>query len=408
MQISRLISKYFRTQDDTAETPVPLSFPPPFKRMVAVNGDVEFTSWTAQIDLIRIFAERDLECAFSYWFFGDPEVTWHLFDDHDNLRPNANAAFALARGGLLDTIHSFGGVANGRGVNFDRARIQKAFRVLQSEGIVSRVYSNHGTERDTQNVGGHWVSQPGTLNYQQGDIPGTQRYHLDMTLEHGARYFWLDIDRARETVRFVPSLSGRPDDLFTSQTSRNGQQILRFRRTDAGVMPDAENIAQQINRILDAPSGGYTVIYTHLGVARQPNGRPTQNPAPYLSAEGYAALDRLAKAQREGDTLVTTTSRLLDHALIMAVRPWKIKHQSGRVLVEFQETIEHGGVQFKLEWTDLEGFTLPVDPSSRASATLGGSERELSKWFANGEWFAGFPWQHIKCGDILEGAMRLA
>ena len=48
--------------------------------MVAVNSDVEFTSWEAQVDLLQLFAKRRLETAFSYWFFGDPEYTWHLFD----------------------------------------------------------------------------------------------------------------------------------------------------------------------------------------------------------------------------------------------------------------------------------------------------------------------------------------
>ena len=156
------------------------------------------------------------------------------------------------------------------------------------------------------------------MNYHEGDLPSSNRYHLDLTLEYGARFFWVDVDRVRSVSSFINRCADSQDSLFTSQVCRDGNRILRFRRTDTGVDPDAANVGAQIDSILSAPPGGYSVIYTHLGVARDPLGKPIQNPAPYQSDEGYAGLDRLVAAQRDGDTLVTTTSRLLRHASLMA------------------------------------------------------------------------------------------
>lgn len=54
--------------------------PPPYKKIIAINSDVEFTTWQAQLDIMKIFAERDLEVAFSFWLFGDPTWTWRILE----------------------------------------------------------------------------------------------------------------------------------------------------------------------------------------------------------------------------------------------------------------------------------------------------------------------------------------
>src|SRR5690348_3345340 len=78
--------------------------------MIAINSDVELTLWPMQMHLFGEFANRELETAFSYWFFGDPAATWHFFNRDLSLTPVGPAALGLARVGLLDTIHSFTGV----------------------------------------------------------------------------------------------------------------------------------------------------------------------------------------------------------------------------------------------------------------------------------------------------------
>jgi hypothetical protein len=380
--------------------------------MIAINSDIEFTTWEAQLDLLRLFAERGLETAFSYWCFNDPAMTWRMFEQDLTPSPQAPVAFALARAGVFDTLHSFGGVMNGRGCTFDRNQMGSALRRLSDEGIRTRVYSNHGTIRDTQNVGGPWMGpptpEPNYLNYHKGDLPGSPRYHLDLTLAYGVRFFWVDVDRARAVKTFTVRSADEPNSLFISQTSRDGNPILRFRRTDADVDPDAINFGQQIDRVLDDAAEGYSIIYTHLGVARDDNGKPIQNPPPYLDHRGFEALDRLRESQSAGETLVSTTSRLLTHALVSAARPWTIVNRRNAIHIDFQDRFSLLGVDFKLEWSDLEGFALELPEAMAATATLNGTSRPLDRWSRDNRSYAGFRWKPIDLGEALEEAQRNA
>jgi hypothetical protein len=380
--------------------------------MIAINSDVEFTTWEAQLDLLGLFAERGLETAFSYWCFNDPGMTWRMFEQDVTPSPQAPMAFALARSGVFDTLHSFGGVMNGRGCDFDREAIGSALRRLEDEGIRTRVYSNHGTVRDTQNIGGPWMAppsaEPNYLNYHEGDLPGSRRYHLDLTLAYGVRFFWVDVDREQTIAAFTARSAEERPCLFTSQISRDGNRILRFRRTDTGVDPVAIHLGSQIERVLDDAGGGYSIIYTHLGVARDSNMKPLQNPRPYLDRRGFEALDRLRESQAAGETLVTTTSRLLTHALVGAARPWTMSDRRKAIHIDFHERFSLQGVDFTLDWPDLEGFALELPPAISATAALKGVSRPLERWSHHNRSYAGFRWRPIDVGAALEEAKRHA
>jgi hypothetical protein len=384
--------------------PEPTPFPPPFQRMVAVNSDVEWTTWPRQLSLIRAFAERALEPSFSFWCFAIPGFTWGLLDADDRPLPEALPALALIRAGVIDTLHSFGGVRHGPGCRINRQRIQRAYKFLENEGAILRVYSNHGSVEDVQNIGGDWVTQPGTLNYQQGDVRGSPSYHLDLTLAYGFRFFWTDIDRRRQQVGFL----AKDGDLFQTQVSRDNSSILRFRRTDAAVDPVSHEFARQVNAVLDGPAGRYAVIYQHLGAARGDDGRAVHDwPTP--SAPVLEGLDRLAREQRAGLTLVASTRRLLTHAMVMAYRPWRItRTHPDRLIVEFSREIVKDGMRFDLSWDDLAGFSLPLRHGELAIASLGRETRELTHWELAGRDYAGIPWIPIATGEALEEARRHA
>src|SRR5438094_9454267 len=143
---------------DSGSAPLaPLPFPPPYRRMISINSDVEWTSWRSQLDLLRIFADAGLETAFSYWFFADPEATWRLFEIDGGPSHHWPAAKVLLRGGLLDTLHSFGGVVNSRGTAFERRHIQIGYARMADEGISTEVFSNHGRIQVLENVGRRWT-----------------------------------------------------------------------------------------------------------------------------------------------------------------------------------------------------------------------------------------------------------
>jgi hypothetical protein len=383
------------------------AFPPPFQRMVAVNSDVEYTSWPAQLTLLRSFAEAGLETAFSYWFFNDPMATWRLFEDDGRPSRHAQGAFALARAGLLDTLHSFGGQMNGTGCHFDRAAILRGYEQIEANGVRTLVYSNHGTIKDVQNVGGAWCESHGDLNYQKGDVPGHASYHLDRTLEHGVRFFWVDIDRARTVTRFRPLANGEADGLFVVQECRDGRRILRFRRTDTNVDPVSSEFHRQVDNVLAGPAGGYSVIYTHLGVLRDGEGRPYGVSAPFLSAPAREGLQALRTATRRGEVLVTTTERLLRHAFMMAAHPLRIELRDDAVMVEFSRDVEFHGMRTQLEWDDYLGFALRCRRRQRCFAKLGAEMRELTNWNIRGVEYAGLPWRPLPCASALEEASRV-
>ncbi len=321
-------------------------FPPPYRRMLAINSDVEFTTWPAQLDLLKIFAGYRLETAASFWVYSDPDTTWRMLEADGTPSAQGRAAFSLARAGLLDTLHSFGGAMNGRGVEFGRDDIARAYRVLRDNGIVVRIYSNHGTTQDTQNIGGEWVNQPGNAELPEGRRAGSPT--LSPRPHPGARGpFLLAGHRPSPRGELVRAARGRRSGrLFEAQVSRDGNSILRFRRTDSSEAPDAVNLGKQLNRVLTDEKTGYCVVYTHLGVLRDDAGRPVQNTAPYLNTESRNALERLGVAQERGDVLVTTTRRLLTHALLMAAQPWELSLRWDGYLVELHREFTYAGVRF--------------------------------------------------------------
>jgi len=370
----------------------PLSFPPPYQRMVAINSDVEFTTWTTQIDLLRCFTERRLETSFSYWFFGHSDITWHLFHPDMTLTEDGSAALPLLHEGVFDTVHSFTGVRNGPGYYLDRDMIHRGYKQLAGLGIVPRVYSNHGTEDDIQNIGGTWTGEPGMPWYMKGDLPGSRCYHLDLSLRHGIRFFWLDVDVIADVLTFAPADGPDTENLFVSQICRDGSPILRFRRTNANVRPDGEMLGAALDNVLQAEDGGYTIIYTHLGVKRDAEQRPLPGKISDLPQEVFDGLDRLAADQDAGRTLVTTTARLLTYSLMSTARPWVIKRRRRRIEVYFREKFVFSGVSFCFDWEDFAGFCLPVGPRDRVWLCLSSAWRTAEHWCLDGQNYAGLRW----------------
>jgi hypothetical protein len=389
-----------------------LDFPPPCRRMIAFNSDVEFTTWPAQLDLLRLFGQRGLETSFSYWMFSDPTYTWRMLDADGDWSKEAPVALQLARDGVFDTLHSFGGAAHVGGIEFERADIQRAYSLLQDNGVHTKIYSNHGTDRDVQNIGGPWspprVPPIDFRNYWAGDLPEHPCYHLDLTLQYGMRHFWLDIDRIRRRGWFDAAVDVEDAGLFTTQTSRDGSPILRFKRTDFNETPWPTTFATQISRALDDPAGGYSVVYNHFGFMRTADDKPAPNPPPYFDQPGYAALDRLVEAQRAGDVLVTSTGRLLNHALLMAARPWIVEETETSVVVKFQKKLTLGPVSLTLDWPDLLGFSILLDKPRTVDLQLGRERRAAQHWSSANQMFAGIPWTPLNVMDALDDALRLA
>jgi hypothetical protein len=380
--------------------------PPPYKKIIAINSDVEFTTWQAQLDIMKIFAERDLEVAFSFWLFGDPTWTWRILERDLSFSRHGAASLNLLRSGALDTIHSFGGILHCQGTFFDRNMIAQAYEILKSEGVFVKVYSNHGTSSDTQNIGGPWVGEPGTGPvYQLGDVPGHVRYHLDLSLRYGIRFFWVDIDRIRYRNCFVMQAGLDSTALFIAQQSRDGNRIIRFKRTDTGLDPDSYNLGKQIENVL-GEDGEIAIIYNHLGVIRNQDGKPLGNRKPYFPQDVYDTLDSLAAIQSRGEVLVASTSRALNYALLIASQPWQLEYRDNDWNFVFADKLFVEGVNFSIAWEDLSGLCFKANTVRPPMAVLGGAKRRMSTWEIGGQRYVGFPWKRHNFSEQIENAAQ--
>jgi hypothetical protein len=368
--------------------------------MLAINSDVEWTRWSVQLALMRELADRNLETAFSLWLYSVPKKVWRLFEDDGSPSEEAQTAFQLARAGLFDTNHAIGGRVHQGECNYDRAAVAKAYERLAAEGIRFPIYSNHGTRLDRQNVAGDWA------DYQEGDLPESDLYHLDLTLAAGARYFWCDPDLVSDKMALAPLLNG-DDALFVQGLGRDGNPYLRFRRY-MGTLPQGGpslcNFAAQLDQVLNARPRGYTVLYQHLGVERKPDGRADVARLPPLRPDAARALDRLKAAQDKGDVLVTTTARLLDHAALMTAKPWRLAREGDHVTVVFDDELVLGDVGWPLEWRSVEGWAVPAGRLAGGTARLRGEERPLSEIVAEGRRYLGLTWNRIDMASAVNEA----
>lgn len=374
--------------------------------MLAVNSDVEFTTWPAQLDLIESAGRFGVEVSFSYWTFADRNLTWSVFDDDNKLSPEAPAAFALMRAGLIDTLHSYGGITDGRGVAFDRKRIEMALHVLREEGVATRIYSNHGTIHDLQNVGGSFAY------YQQGDVVGHPMYHLDLSTDYGLKFYWTDVDYDNEESFFSINPGSKRPPLLMTQVSRDGTPIIRFRRFRGPLpkAPDAESFGVQVlDLVLRNKIEGYSIVYQHLGVHRTPNGKPFSARNPYYPPRSIEAWERLADLHRSGAVLVTTTERLLLHAALMTSKSWTIEWSAANACsIKFNSMIDVGGVKLRLLEKDLAGWALSVNASTDAVAYLDGKKLDIKRFSVGTKSYVGFPWRSIPTLEALEHARSAA
>lgn len=390
---------------------LPLDFPPPYRRMIAFNSDVEWTSWKAQLDLFKIFSDRDLETAFSYWFFADPKATWRMFEADGSPSSHAKPAADLIRAGLLDTLHSYGGVVNGRGTPFSRLEIARAIESFRSMDLSVEIYSNHGGLLDVQNIGGPWcTSREGEVNcsnYQLGDVIDSGAYHLDLTSGLGVRHYWLDVDCVTDPILKLNSDRGE-QGLFTTQIARDGTPMSRFKRSNIGRQPLPWELGAQVSAFLESGGEGYQVVYNHFGFERSSDGKPGHNLPPYFDNASYAVLDELARYQQIGDVLVTTTKRLLAHAFFQLTKPWTITRLGSSVDVQFDAEMVSGEVKLPLRWSDIEGFAIPAEDIDTVNLILNGKTRAAEFWIVEGRPYAGVRWSKLQMKDVINEVSRYA
>jgi hypothetical protein len=215
--------------------------------------------------------------------------------------PRHDDLLAALRSGDLAVLHGIGDFS-ASDLRPDRRAVADALRYLEEMAVVPRVWTNHGSEHDIQNIGG------GQPQYQRGDDPGSEVYCLDLLLQHGIRYFWLDHHATNDFVDDRPPL-------FRERT-RAGFDIQCFRRFRGALAraPDAQTLARQLSRDnLDAlaRTGQVAIIYQHWGVHRDCTGAPLPATPPVFPAASLRALELLADYRDRGVIEVVALPELL-------------------------------------------------------------------------------------------------
>lgn len=365
-----------------------LPLPPPYQRMVAINSDVEWTSWQSQINLINLFEQYNLETAFSYWFYGSPKVTWRLFENHYNDKSqHFHHALKLIKNGFLDTIHSFGGRKHLGGCDFNRSSIEQAYKLLADNGASCSIYSNHGSTLDRQNIAGEW----GT--YHEGDVPSSDLYHMDLTRQFGIKYFWCDPDYEISEAFLEPTI-GEQNSLFVQGHARDGSSFLRFKRffgENIPFGPSLDNFHQQLEQIIASKKKGYSILYQHLGVWRKEDGKPEEANTESIPKHIDLALKKLRHEQNQGNILITTTQKLLNHAVLMAARPWNVQETKEKFIVIFDKFFNFGNTYFQIDQNFLSGWTIRSGKKT-VECYLGNHKLELDRFLYDDKVYYGFKW----------------
>lgn len=372
-------------------------FPYPYRAALALSSDPDFMQPAAFWDVHDFMNGRGLtplgpglglEVTDACFFFAaDPARSLAYFEGLST-RPSRDAGWLaeLLRLGWIDTVHAWGDLDGAGG--FTRAHAGAALDALDRLGVTLRVWTNHGTEDNTQNLGG---ARP---RYQRGDRPGAAEYHADLTVGHGVSFVWLDHHAtdvfgqgvrpglrplARGLRRRLPPaelLDMARNRLLVPEVLADGRRVYGVRRYRGPWRPDPSSLPRQLSashlgRLVRL--GGVGVVYQHLGVDRA-SGVARPSTPPHLPPDAVEALGRLAAAHHRGDILVLGLERLLRYEVVHAGLEFRV--EPGPVIV-----IEHVDDwlfgRFRPREEDLAGITFyaPSPGQARLERLGPGGER---------------------------------
>ncbi len=371
-----------------------LPFPYPFRAMLAVSNDIDDTSWDECQQIHKTFAQHGLPLADSMFAYQMPGADEYAFSPLDypflTLSELAKPIVEMIHGGKIDTLHALG---NHSATGGNQREISvRAAEALIGEGISFRVWTNHGDRQNRQNI-----------NSGEGDIPGSPGYVADLLPPLGIRFLWTSdltpfVGQGRRLTlrdtylnrRLYPSLFRRASGILRyaakaliTQKSPLDQAInelifpieltdnqrfwafRRFGRWDRARRSDIPEIFSSENLERLSRSGGYMIVYIHLG-------KPKQAQGPSFSAAEDTALGRMGDYFRAGRILVTTTGRLLDYHVAHRFLSWTTDQTRDKTIIIIEGVKDPVFGNRTPDITDLAGITFSVPDVLRTVIEFGG------------------------------------
>jgi SAM-dependent methyltransferase len=262
---------------------------------IAFANDCDSLTWENYLHVHGILDRLQLPAGDSFWLFSPENSDMALFTDstacktanHDNL-------LGQIREGRVDVLHGIG--AFGKTPTYpDREEIQRAFDYLDKQNCAIKIWSNHGNKNHVHNI-----AAQGVRTYQQGDLPYSEHFVLDIAQSYGIEFFWLS-----HNLRF--SLNA-PFRILRDELTPSGASITTFTRFAPDWTTNAWTVQEMITResLERAIATKQNVIYfTHWGT----RGKDADESQPLFRRASLAALALLADMQACGEIRVV---RLVD------------------------------------------------------------------------------------------------
>ena len=339
-------------------------FPFPYRAALAICSDIDGCDLPTFLAVHRYLNDprSGLGLPVADSFFGqgrDPGQMAYFLPDGRTPGPEAHLIIQALRGGLIDSLHSWG--------DFNLAAPQpQALRSLAArlvedlhrQGLSVKVWLNHGDPCNRQNLRARL--QPGYA----GDDPASPYYTADLLKPLGLKYYWWS-DLVSWPLSSRPGLSrflapaghqcleecgeNPPGTAAEGQNHRPDHGIVPTRHPQGrpvahGLHPHLRGLKEPTSRhtlryTLGRPvlkqllaQEGYLILYTHLGLPRPGPGEEL------FPLPDRAALDRLAQHYHEGRIWVAPTVRVLTHWLMTRHLVWTAHREGERLIIHLESS----------------------------------------------------------------------
>jgi hypothetical protein len=341
-------------------------FPYPFKAGLAICSDIDGCDKDTFLSVHRYLNDQDkgLGLPVADSFFGlsrDPGQLALCLDEDLTLSPHADFLEQAIKDGLIDSIHSWGDFNDKPPDPFLLRRLaERVTKFITDHDLAIKIWINHGTPNNYQNIK---ARIPRTYH---GDDPATPYYTADLLRGIGVKYYWwsellswplsgrhlptfqrvlpkLIINYLKNIVKIILRKNDRLKstaqimNLAVPNQLADGSRLMgftRFNRTAKGLwaLPTRNTLHRSLeDKILDdlIKTEGYLILYTHLGLPKQPY-------VTLFTHENHQTLAELAERHHNGSIWVTRTVDLLTYWMAFHFLVWRTYCEGDTIIIDLE------------------------------------------------------------------------
>lgn len=378
-------------------------FPFPYRAALAICSDIDGCDLPTFLAVHRHLNDprSGLGLPVADSFFGqgrDPGQMAYFLPDGRTPAPEARLIIQALRGGLIDSLHSWGDLnLAAPQPQALRSLAEKLLADLRRQDVSVKVWLNHGDPCNRQNLRARL--QPAYA----GDDPASPFYTADLLKPLGLKYYW-----GSELVSWP--LSCRPDfsgfrlrpginalknvvkillgqrwktrttaqimELCQPVTLRDGLPLMAFSRHLRGLKePTSRHTLRYtlggsvLEQLLTRE--GYLILYTHLGLPRPEPGEEL------FPLPDRAALERLAQHYHAGNIWVAPTVRVLNHWLVTRHLVWTAHREGEKLIIHLKSLQDPTTGPRTPELGELAGLCFSVPSPAEVILRLAGRDLGL-------------------------------